>query len=101
MSYIYIILIYYREQVASNPTARPGGRYTAAGGQQSIHYMLDAYSRVYAIVTHANFSARAAFAILDELALNFQRDFGNKVAAAAEDSLCRVARPMLKDITDK
>ncbi len=90
-----------REQVASNANAKSGGRYTAAGGQQSIHYILDTYGRVYSIVTHSGFSQRAAFAILDELQKDFQRDFGNKIGSAPEDSLSRTARPLLKEFCDK
>ena len=91
----------FREQVASNGTAKPGGRYSAAGDAQSIHYTLDASSRVYAIVTHPKYSTRAAFTVLDELQTAFERDFGSRLATAPENGLNRVAKPLLKELLEK
>ena len=47
-----------REQVASNARARSGGRYTAAGEAQAIHYYLDEFGKVYAVVTSPKYSPR-------------------------------------------
>lgn len=91
----------FREQVASNGTAKPGGRYSATGDVQSIHYTLDASSRVYAIVTHPKFSARSAFAALEELQASFERDFGSRMATAPENGLSRVSKPLMNDILTK
>lgn len=90
-----------REQVASNGTAKPGGRYSVTGDSQAIHYTLDSASRVYAIVTHPKYAARAAFGILDELQTSFQRDFGSRLASAPENGLTRVSKPLMKDLVDK
>lgn len=91
----------FREQVASNGIAKPGGRYSAAGDVQSIHYALDSSSRVYAIVTHPKFSTRVAFAALEELQASFERDFGSRMATAPENGLSRVAKPLMKDLFEK
>ena len=90
-----------REQVASNGTAKPGGRYSAAGDVQSIHYTLDSSSRVFAIVTHPKYSTRAAFTALEELQTSFERDFGSRMATAPENGLNRVAKPLMNELLQK
>lgn len=90
-----------REQVASNAHARPGGKYTATGDLQSIHYTLDHMGRIYAIVTNPSFSVRSAFMILEEFQQSFQRDFGTRLSTASEESLSRVSTPMLRDFCEK
>lgn len=87
--------------MASNAHARPGGKYTAKGDLQSIHYFLDHMGRIYSIVTNPNFSVRTAFVILDEFQQSFQRDFSSKLSSASEESLSRVSTPMLRDICEK
>jgi hypothetical protein len=90
-----------REQVASNGRAKPGGRYTAAGDTQSIHYVLDQYSKVYAIVTIPNYSPRVAFAALEELKDSFQAEFGSRMATSGEGSLTKASTPLLKEFVQK
>mmetsp|Transcript_1205 Transcript_1205/g.1221 ORF Transcript_1205/g.1221 Transcript_1205/m.1221 type:complete len:230 (-) Transcript_1205:256-945(-) len=90
-----------REQVASNGRAKPGGKYTAAGDQQCIHYVLDQYSKVYALVTLPSYSPRVAFAALEELKESFQREFGSRMATSGEGSLTKVATPLLKEFVQK
>mmetsp|Transcript_14390 Transcript_14390/g.23809 ORF Transcript_14390/g.23809 Transcript_14390/m.23809 type:complete len:227 (+) Transcript_14390:104-784(+) len=90
-----------REQVASNAHARPGGKYTATGDLQSIHYCLDHMGRIYSIVTNPSFSVRTAFIILEEFQQSFQRDFGSRLSTASEESLSRVSTPMLRDFCEK
>ena len=87
--------------MSNNTNAKPGGRYSATGDAQAIHYTLDSASRVYAIVTHPKYSARTAFGILEELQASFQRDFGSRLASAPENGLSRVAKPFLKDLMEK
>lgn len=93
--------MFHREQVASNGRAKPGGRYTAAGDMQSIHYVLDQYSKVYALVTLPTYSPRVAFAALEELKESFQREFGSRMATSGEGSLTKVATPLLKEFVNK
>jgi len=90
-----------REQVASNARARSGGRYTAAGEAQAIHYYLDEFGKVYAVVTSPKYSPRVAFTALVELKESFQRELGNRSASAGEESLTRPATPMMKGLMDK
>ena len=89
------------EQVASNAHAEPGGKYTATGDLQSIHYTLDHMGRIYSIVTNPSFSVRNAFVILEEFQQSFQRDFGGRLSTASEESLSRVSTPMLRDFCRK
>ena len=95
------LFVFTREQVASNAHARPGGKYTATGDLQSIHYSLDHMGRIYSIVTNPSFSVRSAFMILEEFQQSFQRDFGTKLSTASEESLSRISTPMLKDFCEK
>ena len=87
--------------MASNAHARPGGKYTATGDLQSIHYSLDHMGRIYSIVTNPSFSVRTAFTILEEFQQAFQRDFGGRLSTASEESLSRVSTPMLRDFCEK
>jgi hypothetical protein len=90
-----------REQVASNNFAKPGGRYSATGQTQCIHYLLDQYSKVYAIVTAPNYPARVAFLALEELKDDFQEKFGTRSATQGEESLSKLSQTMLRGIMDK
>ena len=90
-----------REQVASNSFAKPGGKYSAAGQHQSIHYLLDQYSKVYAIVTAPTYPARVAFLAVEELRDAFQEKYGTRAATKGEESLTRVAKTMLDGIIEK
>lgn len=68
---------------------------------QSIHYVLDQYSKVYAIVTMPNYPPRVAFAALEELKNSFQAEFGSRMATSGEGSLTKVSTPLLKDFVQK
>lgn len=68
---------------------------------QSIHYVLDQYSKVYALVTLPSYSPRVAFTALEELKESFQREFGSRMATSGEGSLTKVATPLLKEFVQK
>jgi hypothetical protein len=90
-----------RELIASNGNCQEGKRYSAIGESQSIHYTLDQNGRIYGMVTEPKYSARVAFAALEELIGNCQKEFGYRIAAATEGSLSKTARPILQDWIEK
>ena len=90
-----------RELIASNPSSKPGIRYTVSGSTQSVHYILDASSRVYALVTHPRYPSRIAFGVLDELVHSFKTEFGHRLSSAPEDSLSTAAKHLFQDLCNR
>jgi len=87
-----------RELVASNHSMLINKKYANNGSSQSIFYTLDAQGRVYALVTKAGYSARVAFAALEDLRSAFSEELGPRVASATNDSLNKVSVPIFRDI---
>ena len=90
-----------RECIAGSPNIQTGKRYTSQGSYQSIHFMIDAPGRVYAVVTSTKYSPRLAFAALEELVGRFINELGDKVAGVGEGGLSTAAKPMMRDIYSK
>ena len=90
-----------RELIAGSPACIANKRYSAIGDSQAIHWMLDDQGRIYAIVTEPKYPSRLVFAALDELQANFKSSFGFRVATASENSLSKVSRNMLQELSVK
>eukprot|EP01035_Chromulina_nebulosa_P022908 gene22908-29674_t len=90
-----------RECIASNGNIVTGKRYTTKGENYSIHYTQDAQGRVYSLVTTLSYSPRIAFTAIDELIHNYGKELGPRSASATENSLSKVAKPILDNIIEK
>lgn len=85
-----------RECIAGNMNMQPGKRYTSQGSSQSIHYYIDIQGRVFALVASPKYPPRIAFAALDSIQQSFNKEFGNRVSNASEESLSRQSLPILR-----
>lgn len=90
-----------RECVASNAAIQSNKKYSSTGRSFAIHYSLDAQGRVFALITVPNYSARIAFAALEDLQQLFNKEFGMKAATAKEDALSKPAQNVFNFIYQK
>ena len=90
-----------RELIAGNPNCVAGKKYSVTGSTQIINYTLDASGRVYLVATNNAYSVRIAFAIIEELQELFQREFGQKIPTATEESLSKAAKKLFVALYEK